>query len=85
MNKLFQELNPSPQLPNNIGNIKKMMQMVKGMSNPSQAINTLMEQNPQLKEVMSMVQNSKMSPKDLFYKMAKEQGVDPETILSQLR
>lgn len=41
--------------------------------------------NPQLKAVMDMVRNSGMSAKDLFYKMAKEKGVNPEDILKQLR
>ncbi len=44
-----------------------------------------MMNSPQFKDVMNLVRNSNMSPKDLFYKMAKEKGVDPEEILSQLR
>ena len=68
MNQLFQQLNPTRiQLPNNIANIKQMMN------------------SPQMKDVMNLVRNSNMSPKDLFYKMAKEKGVDPEEILRQLR
>ena len=41
--------------------------------------------NPQIKAVMDMVKNSNMSAKDLFYKLAKEKGVDPEAILNQLK
>lgn len=40
---------------------------------------------PQLQNVMDMVKNSNMSAKDLFYKMAKEKGADPDAILDQVR
>lgn len=41
--------------------------------------------NPQIKAIIDMVNNSGMSAKDLFYKMAKEKGVNPDDILKQLR
>lgn len=41
--------------------------------------------NPQIKAVMDMVKNSGMSAKDLFYKLAKEKGIDPDAILNQLK
>lgn len=41
--------------------------------------------NPQIQQVINMVKESGMSPKDLFYKKAQEMGVDPNTILSQLK
>lgn len=41
--------------------------------------------NPKFKQVVELVKNSKLPPKELFYKLAKEKGVDPETILKQLR
>lgn len=41
--------------------------------------------SPQFKNVMTLVKNSNLTPKELFYKMAKEKGVDPEEILKQLR
>ena len=44
-----------------------------------------MQVNPQIKMIMDMVKNSGMTPKDLFYKLAEEKGVNPEDILKQLR
>ena len=38
-----------------------------------------------LQTVLTLVKNSGMSAKDLFYKMAKERNVNPEDILKQLR
>ena len=34
---------------------------------------------------MQMINSSGKSPKDVFYQLAQEKGVDPESILSQLR
>lgn len=47
--------------------------------------NQIMQMNPQLKEVMDMIRNSGKSPKDLFYDECKKRGVDPDTILNQLK
>ena len=62
-----------------------MANMMKSMQNPQAMINQLSQNNPQVKEVMNLIQNSGKSPKDLFYQMAQEKGVDPEEILKMLR
>ena len=86
MNQLYQQLNPArTQLPNNLSNIKQMMNMIRGVQNPSQFLTNLAQQNPQMKNVLSLVQNSSMSPKDLFYKLAQQKGVDPNEILKALQ
>lgn len=86
MNSLYQQLNPAKtQVPNNLMNIKKLMNTVKGVQNPQQILANMAQNNPQMRNVMSLVQNSGLSPKDLFYKMAKEQGVNPEEILRALQ
>ena len=44
--------------------------------------------NPELKQIMQMLSSSNSSPKDLFYKMAKEKGMsdnDIEQFLSSLK
>ena len=83
MNKLYQQLNQTNlRLPNNI---KQMMNMMRGSNNPTQLLSSLAQQNPQVRLIMEMVRNSNMSPKDLFYKMAKEKGVNPDDILNQLK
>ena len=83
---LYQQLNPTKtQLPNNLSNIKQMMNTLKGVSNPQQMMATLAKNNPQMKDVMTLVQNSGMPPKDLFYKMAQEKGVNPDEILKALQ
>ena len=86
MNKLYQQLNPARlQSPNNLASIKQMMQTLKGVSNPQQMMSNLMQNNPQVKNAVSLIQNSNMSPKDLFYKLAQEKGVNPDEILKALQ
>jgi len=41
--------------------------------------------NPQVEAIRKEVQESGMSAEELFYKKAKEQGIDPESILRHLR
>jgi len=43
------------------------------------------QNNPQVQNIYSMLQNSNRSPKDFFYYMAKQKGVDPDTILNMLK
>lgn len=47
--------------------------------------NNIIQSNPQLQAVLRMVKESGMSPKDLFFQKTKEMGVDPNSILSQLK
>ena len=82
-NSLFQSLNPSS--PNNMSQIKNMLNMIRGKSNPTQMLQMMSQNNPQLKQVMNMVQQSGKSPKDLFYEMAKQKGVNPDDILNRLK
>mgnify|MGYP007069837569 CR=1 FL=1 len=84
MNSLYQQLNQEGNL-SSLNNIKNLMKTLQGASNPSQMIMNMASSNPQLKDVLTLVQNSNMSPKDLFYKLAKEKGVNPDDILSQLQ
>ena len=79
---------PQPQnvaLSNNFNQIKQMANMFKGASNPKQLLSNIMQQNPQVKQVMTLINSSGKSPKDLFYELANQKGVNPDDILNQLR
>ena len=80
-NPILEMLN-GPRIPNNVLQTFRALQ---NSNNPEQFMQNLMQTNPQVQQMMRLVQASNMSPKDLFYTMAKQQGVDPEQILSQLR
>lgn len=83
MNNLYQQMNTRNLLSN--GNIQQMATMMKTMKNPQAMLNQLAQSNPQVKDLMTMLQSSGKSPKDLFYQVAQEKGIDPEEILKMLR
>lgn len=75
----------SGQTLNDLGQIKKLMGLVKNSNNPSAMLKTLAEQNPQVKNIMNYVNENGGDPKTAFYKLAKERGVDPSSILNMLK
>lgn len=62
-----------------------MFNMVRSSRNPQTMLQNMMNNNPQMKQVMDIVRQSGGDPKTAFYKMAKEKGVDPNNILSMLK
>lgn len=75
----------NPATPNPLANIKNMMNLIRSAGNPQQMLQSVAQSNPQVQQVLSMVQSSRMSPKDLFYQMAQQKGVDPDQILNMLK
>lgn len=47
-------------------------------------VNQTIQNNPQIKQVMDYVNQNGGDPKEAFYKLAKEKGVDPDEILKQV-
>ena len=85
-NSLFQQLNPQTSNGLNINavqSVKSMMNTVRGMANPMQAISNMAAQNPQLAGVMSMI-NGK-NPKEVFYEQCKQRGVNPDDVINALK
>lgn len=62
-----------------------MINMVRSAGNPQAMLDQMMQNNPQMKQVMDIVNTSGGDPKAAFYKMAEEKGVNPEEVLSMLR
>ena len=46
-------------------------------------INKMLQNNPNLRPYMEMIKNGG-NPKEMFYSLARQRGVDPNSILSQL-
>lgn len=83
-NPMLQALRNSP-VNNNLSQIKQMMNMVRSAGNPQAMLQSIAQNNPQMKQVMDIVGQSGGDPKAAFYRMAEEKGVDPEQILSMLK
>jgi hypothetical protein len=59
--------------------------MVSRSNNPMQLMQTMAQSNPQLQSILNLIQTSQKSPKDLFFEMAQQRGVDPQQILQMLQ
>ena len=83
-NPMLSQLNQS-QISQNLAPIKNMMNMIRSSKDPQSMFTQLMQQNPQMRSIMQYVNSNGGDPKSAFYAMAKEKGINPEDILSQLR
>lgn len=71
--------------PRSIQQIKSMMNMVQSAGNPQAMMAQMMQTNPQLKQVMDLVQKHGGDPRRAFYETAQQHGVDPDEILNMLK
>lgn len=79
MNPMLQNLNQSRLMP-----IKNMLNTVRSAGNPQMMLNQMIGQNPQIRQVMEYVNNNGGDPKAAFYRLAQEQGIDPDEVLKHL-
>lgn len=52
-------------------------------SNPEQALMSMAQNNPQVREVMNMCNGQ--NPKDVFYQKCSQMGIDPNYILGMMK
>lgn len=89
MNPLFQAMNGNAAQSQPTGNpqimqsIKRMVGMLNGVQSPEKALQMLAQQNPLMAQVMQMTNGR--DPKQVFYEMCNQKGVNPDDILSQLK
>ena len=84
MNNLFRQLqnlpNSSQKLPTS-NNLKALM----NSSDPQSFIQNMIQNNPQAQNLIKMLQSSGLSPKQFFYQIAQQKGIDPEQFLNSLK
>ena len=68
-----------PSLKNNLNMLNNLLQSGK---DPSSLIQGLLEKNPKLKNIMSLMNNSGMTPKQFFYHFAQQKGINPDQFLN---
>lgn len=67
------------------GQVKQMMQMVQSAKNPQLMLNMMAERNPQMKQVLDIVNQYGGDPMKALNEKAKELGVNPDEIMNMLR
>ena len=65
--------------------LKQMIGMARAAKNPMAAINQMAGQNPQMQQVLQVVQQNGGDAKTAFYNLAQQRGVNPEDVLNELR
>lgn len=79
----------SNPLLNMIGNMQNnplmnIVKMIQSGGNPQQLINQIVNQNPNLKNIMNNINGKDTNQlKDMFYSMCKEKGINPQDIAKQ--
>ncbi len=68
-----------------LGQVRQMLQLVRSSNNPGAALQMMAQKNPQLKQVMDVVNQSGGEPQKAFYTLCQQRGVDPQQILNALK
>ena len=66
-------------------NVRRMMGMINNSQNPSAMMNSMMQNNPQLKQAMDLINQSGGDARKAFYALAEQKGVDPQDILDMMK
>ena len=69
----------------NAARIKQMMQTIRTAANPQAALNTMIMNNPQMKQVMEIVNQYGGDSMKALEAMAAEFGMTPDDVLRMLR
>ena len=83
MNQLFQQLNPqsSNTSYHQSNPILNMFKQCKMMADPVGYISNL----PEMKQVMGLVNQNGGNAKQVFYQLAQQKGIDPNSILDMFK
>ena len=68
-----------------MGQLKNMMSMIRGASNPQGMLQQMMQNNPQYQQAMQLVQQAGGDPKKAFHQLANQMGVNPDEIMGMLK
>ena len=88
MNSLYQEMMGNQAQNAQSGNMQSLRQMadvVRNSRNPQMMLMQLAQNNPQMKQAIEYIGQNGGNAKEAFYALAKQKGVNPDTILNMFR
>lgn len=62
-----------------------LMQAMSGQGNPQQIVEQIASQNPQARAMLNQMKQSGMTPQQFAMQYAKQNGIDLEPMLKQMR
>ena len=68
-----------------INGILDLYNSLKGSSNPMQTLKSMAQFNPNIQKAMDYIDQSGGDTKSAFYKLAEQQGIDPNKILNLIK
>ena len=72
------------QLMQNIAPAKNLLNTIRNSTNPQAMLQQMMLQNPQISNVMKYINDNGGDAREVFYKTAQEQGINPQEIINAL-
>ena len=73
------------QTGNNLQYIRQMMNLIRNSNNPQYALQQMIQSDPRMQNVMSIIRQNGGDPRTAFYNLAQQKGIDPEEVLRMLR
>lgn len=78
-----QPQNQQPQSQSN--SLFGLFNMIRNSQNPNQVMQNMLSNDPQFKNIVDYINQNGGDARTAFYNMASQKGVDPESILNQLK
>ena len=69
----------------NLSQIKNVINTIRSARNPQAMLSQMAQNNPQVQQVMNIVNQNGGDPQRAFYQLAQQKGIDPNEILKMLR
>ncbi len=76
---------PQPNQSSNNQSLFSMMNQIRNSPNPNMAMQQMLSSNPQFQGMVDYINQNGGDAKSAFYNLAAQKGVDPNSILNQLR
>ena len=80
--QILQQLNGGLRIP---PQIRQMIGMIKASGNPQAMLMQMMQNNPNMKQAMEIVQQYGGDAEKAFYALAEQKGINPKEILDLLK
>ena len=80
--QILQQLGGGLKIP---PHVRQMISLLKSSGNPQELLNQLMMTNPNMKQVMEIVQQYGGDANKAFYALAEQKGINPQEILDLLK
>ena len=84
MNPMLSQLNRN-RIASQIKPIKQAVNVARSVGNPQMMMNQIMQNNPMYSQVQQIIQQNGGDPKQAFYNLCSQMGVDPNQILNSLK